>query len=450
MAVEDIFLAYDIRGTVGDDLNEHVVRKVGRAFADWLPTSGAVAVGYDMRPESQQFAEALTKGLLEQGYDVWNIGQVATDMVYFAVGNNKLAGGAMITASHNPGEYNGIKLVREEAQGIGLGSGLEKIRDAIKEDSFKTAERTGVLSERNVMDSWVEHVLSFINPQMLNNFRVAIDTGNGMAGAVIPHIASRLPFEITPLYFDLDGTFPNHPANPLDPKNIVDLQRVVVDNGLDLGLAFDADGDRIALVDENGRMVSGSIMTAMLAEYFLKEEPDSVVVHNAICGKIVPETIVANGGKPVRTRVGHSYIKQSMREHNALFGGEHSLHFFFRDNWFADSGLIAAIVALAALSETGWTLSEYAAKYDTYMQIPETNFKVEDKQAVIDTLKEAFTDGEQDTLDGLTVSYEKSWFNVRPSNTEPLLRLNAEASTQEELDSLVARVREAAGFDSND
>lgn len=447
MAVADIFLAYDIRGKVGEDLNSETVEKVGKAFADWLPKSGAVAIGYDMRPESQEFAEALMKGITEQGYDVWNIGQVATDMVYYAVGANKLAGGAMVTASHNPGEYNGIKLVREEAQGVGIESGLDLIRDAVVDEQFSPSERTGKIIEKNVMDGWVEHVLSFISVPNLNNYRIAIDAGNGMAGAVIPHIASRLPFQITAMYFDLDGTFPNHVANPLDPKNIVDLQKRVVDDQLDMGIAFDADGDRMLIVDEKGQPVSGSILTAMMAEYFLKEEPHQAIIHNAICGRIVPETITKFDGKPVKTRVGHSFIKQKMHENNALFGGEHSLHFFFRDNWYADSGLIGAIVALAAISESGKKLSDFVAEYDHYRQIPETNFEVDDKQAIIDKLAEAFSDGEQDTLDGLTVNYENSWFNVRPSNTEPLLRLNAEAETQEELDSLVSRVKKAAGFE---
>ncbi|NNC99242.1 MAG: phosphomannomutase/phosphoglucomutase [Gammaproteobacteria bacterium] len=442
----DIFKAYDIRGKVGADLNETVVKNIGKAFADWLPREGEVAVGYDMRPESQQFAEAISEGLIAQGYGVVNIGQVATDMLYYTVGRYNLAGGAMVTASHNPGEYNGIKLCHEGAQGVSLDSGLDVIRDAIATSSYKDPSKTGEVRELDVMDEWIDHVLSFINVRELTPFKIAIDTGNGMAGKVMPVIAARLPFDITPMYYELDGTFPNHPANPLEPKNVEDLIDTVRNKKLDLGIAFDADGDRMSLIDEKGRAVSGTIVTAMLAEYFLKEDPSNII-YNAICGQIVPKTIEENGGTGIRTRVGHSFIKQEMKKANALFGGEHSMHYYFRDNWFADSGLIAAVVALAALSETGWTLSQYADKYDKFVQIPETNFEVEDKQAVIDSVAEQFGDAEQDRLDGLTVHFATSWFNLRPSNTEPLLRLNAEAANQTELDSLVDKVRAAAGFE---
>jgi len=437
----EIFKAYDIRGRVGTELTTEVAWKVGAALADWLPEQGAVGVGYDMRPDSKNLAEALIEGLRLQGRKVINIGNVSTDMIYFAVGFLKLAGGAMVTASHNPGDYNGIKLCREEAKPIGIETGLANIRDEAAAGNFVPAATKGELEERDLREDWVNHVLGFVDVQHWPDYNIAIDAGNGMLGVIAPVLEAKVPkLHVARMYYELDGTFPNHIANPLDPKNLIDLQKKVLDAGLDFGIAFDGDGDRAVLVDENGEAVSGTVMTAILAKYFLQKNPGATILFNAICGRIVPETIEANGGQAFRTKVGHSFIKAEMRRHEAVFAGEHSSHFYFKDNWCADSGLLAAMVAVQVLADSGKKLSELAGEFKKYFSIDETNFEVQDKDAVIAKVKDTFSDGEQDELDGLTVRYETCWFNVRGSNTEPLLRLNAEASTKEELDQLVARV----------
>lgn len=427
MDLDAIFLAYDIRGKVPDELNSETAFLIGKAMADFLPTEGAVAVGRDMRPDSGELAASVARGLMEQGRDVVDVGQVTSDMIYFTVGSKELAGGAMVTASHNPGAYNGIKLVRDRAQGISIESGLTEIRDNIKGQKFKPTNHPGKRQRADVIDAWIDHVLSFVKGIDMKPFKVAIDAGNGMAGAIIPHLEPKVPFKITPLYFELDGTFPNHEANPLKTETLKDLQQTITKNNLDVGVAFDGDGDRAVLVDETGEPVPGSIMTAMLAEYFLQKEPKATILYNLICSRIVPETIKKLGGKAYRTRVGHTFIKNDMRDQNGLFAGEHSSHFYFRDNYNADSGLIAAIVGLGVLSQSGKKLSELVAKYRVYTQSGEINFAVEDKEAMINKISTHFKDGTQDRLDGLTVSYDDWWFNVRPSNTEPLLRLNVEA-----------------------
>jgi phosphomannomutase len=438
---DQIFKAYDIRGKVGTELNAEVAERVGRAFADWLPTEGSVAVGRDMRPDSAELASAVIKGLRAQGRDVIDIGEVTSDMIYFAVGHFELAGGAVVTASHNPGEYNGIKLCREGAGGVGIESGLADIRDAVRASEWKPSTGEGQLEQRDIAEDWVQHVLTFVDVNKLKPLKIAVDAGNGMAGKIFPELEPYVPFEVTEMYFDLDGTFPNHPASPIEVENLADLIKMITDNGLDAGVAFDGDGDRAFLVDEQGNQVTGTVMTALLANYFLIKEPGAIILHNAICGRVVPETIDRSGGKAIRTKVGHSYIKNDMKTHSALFAGEHSGHYYFKDNYNADSGLIAAVMGLAILSASGKKLSELTAPYrEAYVQIQETNFEVSDKDAVLARLTDTFQDAKQDTLDGLTVSFESSWFNVRPSNTEPLLRLNAEAKSQEELDALVAKV----------
>ena len=436
-----IFKAYDIRGEVGPDLNTSVCLDIGRALADWLPERGTVAVGYDMRPDSKQLAEAVIEGLCLQGREVLNIGLVSSDMIYFTVGSLGLAGGAMITASHNPGSYNGIKVCREDAKPIGIDTGLLAVRDAAMAGSFAAVEHRGAVTERDVREGWIKHVLSFVDVAKWPSYHIAIDAGNGMLGAIAPVLEPHTPLQIERMYFELDGTFPNHIANPIEPQNLVDLQAKVRSEKLDFGIAFDGDGDRSVLIDETGEPVSGTVMTAILARYFLSRSPGATILYNAICGRIVPETVAKYGGKSIRTKVGHSYIKADMRANDAVFAGEHSGHYFFRDNWSADSGLLAATIAVQVLAESGDSLSELVAEYQRYVSISETNFEVDDKPAVIKRLKATFTDGVQDELDGLTVNYENSWFNVRPSNTEPVLRLNAEARTQDELDVLVAKVQ---------
>lgn len=438
---EAIFKAYDVRGRVGTELNAEVCELIGRAFADWLPESGVVAVGRDMRPDSAELAAALINGLRLQGRDVWDIGEVTSDMIYFAVGNFNLAGGAMVTASHNPGEYNGIKLCREQARPIGIETGLAEIRNAAKADIFAPAAEQGSVTEKDVRVDWIQHALSFVTPEDWPKYRVVIDAGNGMAGAIIPAMEQFVPLVITPMYFDLDGTFPNHIANPLVPENIKDIQAKIAEEKSDFGIAFDGDGDRAVLIDEKGQSLSGTVMTAILAKYFLEKNPGATVLYNAICGRIVPETAEKNGGKSQRTKVGHSFIKAEMRTRDAIFAGEHSGHYYFRDNYYADSGLIAAVVAIQALSDSGKKLSELGDEFRVYPTITETNFEVENKDEVLERVKKEFTNGDQDDLDGLTVNYPTMWFNLRASNTEPVMRLNAEAETEAELSDLVNRVK---------
>ncbi len=441
MEVNQIFKAYDIRGKVGSQLNADVVGRIGRAFADWLPTPGAIAVGRDMRPDSAELAQALINGLRKQGRDVWDIGQVTSDMIYFAVGHYGLAGGAMVTASHNPGEYNGIKLCADEAKPIGEESGLFEIRDSVIKNTCKDNSRSGSTQQKDITEAWINHVLSFVDTSALKPLKIAVDAGNGMAGKIFPELEPYVPFEITEMYFELDGTFPNHPASPIEPENLQDLIKVIRRDKLDGGITFDGDGDRAFLVDEQGEPLSGTIMTGLLAEYFLNKHPGAVILHNAICGRAAIEAIRAAGGKAVRTRVGHSFIKADMRAHHGLFAGEHSGHYYFADNYMADSGLIAAIIGLYILSLSNKTLSQLAAPLrKAYVQIPETNFEVKDKQKMLHKIAAAFAHDTQDWLDGLTVNFKNSWFNVRPSNTEPLLRLNAEAKTTAELVALVAKV----------
>ncbi|HSX03010.1 MAG TPA: phosphomannomutase/phosphoglucomutase [Candidatus Saccharimonadia bacterium] len=427
---ENLFKAYDIRGLVGAELTVELAEAVGRALADFLPIKGPVCVGYDMRPDSAELAAAVRTGLARQGRTVYDIGQVASDMIYFAVGRLAAAGGAMVTASHNPGAYNGIKLCAAEARPIGIETGLAVIRDAIAADDYKAAPTTpGQIEPRDIMEAWVNHALSFAGAMPLRPYHIAVDAGNGMGGLVVPHLAKKWPLIVEPMYFELDGTFPNHPANPLEPANNADLIAKVKADSLDFGVAFDGDGDRAFLIDETGQIVSGSVTTAILAEHFLRLNPGATILYNANCSRIVPETIEAHGGKAIRTKVGHSYIKADMRTYDAVFAGEHSGHYYFRDNWCADSGLIAVICAIAALSQSGQGLSALANQYRKYAASGELNFTVPDKAAAIARLKAAYADGQADELDGLTVNYPDWWFIVRPSNTEPLLRLNVEATT---------------------
>lgn len=441
--LDRIFKAYDVRGKVGSELNSTTVTAIGQAFADWLPKEGIVAVGRDMRPDSAELARAIIEGLTKQGREVWDIGEVTSDMIYFAVGNYQLAGGAVITASHNPGEYNGIKFCREEAKPVGEESGLYEVRDAALAGNFATPTEPGIVQTKDIVEDWIAHTLSFIDTTNLRPLKVAVDAGNGMAGKIFPELEPYVPFEVEEMYFELDGTFPNHIANPLEPKNLVDLQKVIAAKKCDVGIAFDGDGDRAVLMDEKGEVLTGTVMTALLAQYFLDKSPGATVLHNAICGRAAIEAITSKGGKAVRTRVGHSFIKAEMRTHSAVFGGEHSGHYYFKDNFMADSGLIAAVIGLYILSSSNQTLSSLVAPYrKAYIQIPETNFEVSDKKAALEIIAKTFTDGEQDGLDGLTVGYDDAWFNVRPSNTEPLLRLNAEAKTKDRLDELVAKVTE--------
>ena len=443
MSLNEIFKAYDVRGKVGSELTEDIVENIGRAFADWLPSSGPIAVGRDMRPDSKELAKAFIKGLLVQGRDVWDIGEITSDMIYFTVGKNKLAGGAVITASHNPGEYNGIKLCREEAQGVGENSGLLAIRDKVKKGIFKKATHPGYVTNKEIIDDWINHVLTFIDTSKLKPLNIVVDTGNGMAGKTFIELEPYVPFNVTELYFELDGTFPNHIANPVEEKNLVDIKAKIKEVKADIGIAFDGDGDRAVLIDENGETLGGTVLSALLAEYFLKQKPGSNIILNAICGQAAVDTVIKNGGKVIRSRVGHSFIKNDMRKYKAIFAGESSGHFYFKDNFNADSGLIAAILGLYLVSLSNKKLSKLVAPYrQSYISINETNFEVKDKESILKKVEESFNQEVIDKLDGLTVRFNNNaWLNVRPSNTEPLLRLNAEAKTKEELDNIVTKVK---------
>lgn len=440
-SLDHIFKSYDIRGKVGSELTPALAEAVGRSFADWLPNEGAVAVGRDMRPDSAELAAALVAGLRQQGRDVIDIDEVTSDMIYFAVGHLKLAGGVMVTASHNPGEYNGIKLCREQARPVGLESGLVEVRDNALESNFTETNSQGQLSQQDVTEDWIQHVLSFVDPKKLTPLPIAVDAGNGMAGKIFPELEPYVPWEITEMYFELDGTFPNHEANPLKFETLADIIEVIKTKSLYGGVAFDGDGDRAFLVDETGAVLTGGVMSAMLADYFLKLQPGSTIIYDIRNSRSVPKVIEERGGKPVVSKVGHANIKQIMRETGAPFGGEASGHFYFRDNWYADSGLIGAVIGLYVATLTGKKLSEIREQYTYFAAIPETNFIVEDKAAAIERVTEAFNENDINELDGVTITIDDStWLNVRASNTEPVLRLNAEAKDQAALKELVAKV----------
>jgi phosphomannomutase len=446
-----VFKAYDVRGTVPDQLDEDLVRAIGRAFVARFEAP-SVVIGQDMRPSSEPLAAAFADGVASQGADAVRIGLCSTDMVYFAAGHLDMAG-VMFTASHNPARYNGIKMCKAGAVPIGEDSGLRDLRGMVEAgEPAGDAPRRGTVTHRDdLLAAYAAHVRSFIDTSSLRPLRVVADAGNGMAGHVLPTIfgagpaVAPLPFELIPLYFELDGTFPNHPANPIEPENLVDLQRAVVEHGADVGLAFDGDADRVFLVDERGATVSASLVGALVAETMIRREPGATVLYNLICSKVVPETITAAGGRAIRTRVGHSFIKQVMAETGAKFGCEHSAHYYFRDNYRADSGLIAALVVLDVLSRAGRPLSEVLAPYDRYADSGEVNRRVDDPGKVIERVAEAYADQPRDWTDGLTVDAGPWWFNLRPSNTEPLLRLNVEAPTRPEMERVRDEVLDLVG-----
>jgi phosphomannomutase len=437
--LDRIFKAYDVRGVVPDDLDEDIARRIGAAFAEW---SGGphVVIGRDCRLSSPDLAAALSDGITSRGIGVIDLGLASTDLLYFASGSLDLPG-IMLTASHNPKQYNGLKFCLAGAKPVGEESGLLDVR-ALTEQDLPPAGEPGTVEHRDLLPAYVEHVLTFLDASQMRPLTVAIDTANGMGGLVAPAVFERLPFELHHLFPELDGTFPNHPADPIDPENQRDLRAAVLQHEADIGLAFDGDADRVFLIDERGQDVSGSIVTALVAKAMLEREPGASIIFNVICSWAVREVIAENGGVPVRTRVGHSFIKQVMAETGAIFGGEHSGHYYFRENYRADSGLIAAVIVLAQLSEANVPLSELLAPFRRYSASGEINTEVKDPLATIELVAEAFRDGEQDRLDGLTVEFEDWWCNVRPSNTEPLLRLNVEARTDELLREKTAMVLE--------
>ena len=427
--LDALFKAYDIRGLVPEQLDTDIARAIGAAFVA-VTASASVVVGHDMRPSSPDLVSAFAEGATAAGADVVVIGLCATDQLYFASGTLDVPG-AMFTASHNPAGYNGIKLCRAGAVPVGLDTGLSEIRDRVAAGEATPATRRGTVSHQELLASYAGHLVG-LAPVAGRRLKVVVDAGSGMAGLTVPAVVGLLgdaQIELVPMYFELDGTFPHHEANPIDPANLVDLQARVVAERADIGLAFDGDADRCFLVDERGVAVPPSTLTALIAARELRRHPGSVVIHNLITSRAVPEIVTELGGTPVRTRVGHSIIKARMAETGAVFGGEHSGHFYFRDFWRADSGMLAALHALAALAESDGPLSQLLADYERYVASGELNSVVDDAVGIVDALRTAYVAEpgvELDELDGLTVTHADWWFNVRSSNTEPLLRLNAE------------------------
>jgi phosphomannomutase len=424
-----VFKAYDVRGVVPDELDIGLVRRIGAAFAMWSGAS-EILLGRDCRLSSPDLATALTDGATSRGVGVVDLGLASTDLLYFASGSLDRPA-VMITASHNPKDYNGLKFCLAGAKPVGEESGLDEIRSLAEKGDEILGDGHASVRRRDVLDAYVDHVLAFTDAEGMRPLTVAIDTANGMGGLVAPATFRRLPITLHHLYAELDGTFPNHPADPIDPANQRDLKDAVLRHGADVGMAFDGDADRVFLVDERAEDVSGSLLTALVAAAMLEREPGAKVVYNLICSWSVPEVIREHGGDPIRTRVGHSFIKQVMAETGAMFGGEHSGHYYFRDNYGADSGMIAAVIALGELSRSERTLSQLLEPYRRYHSSGEINSRVDDPRGRIEGIARALRDGRQDRLDGLTVEFDDWWCNVRPSNTEPLLRLNVEAKTPE-------------------
>ncbi len=448
-SLKKIFKAYDVRGTVPDQLDDDVMERLGAAFA-WFTIKAAEAAGedapqriliaHDMRPTGVEFAQALARGVNSIGIDVVHLGLASTDLLFWAAGHMN-APGAMLTASHNPSHYNGVKLCLAGARPVGEETGLADIEAAMLGD-LPLAPQPGTVTHQSMLDEFADHVRSFVDSSALRPMRIVADAANGMGGLIAPAVFEALPVELEMLYGELDGTFPNHPADPIQPENLRDLQARVLESGADVGLAFDGDADRVFLVDDKGNPVSGSLTTAIVAAAVLERNPGATILHNLICSRAVPEVIREHGGTPVRTRVGHSFIKKVMADTGAAFGGEHSGHYYFRDNFRADSGIIAAVTVLEVISRAGVPLSELRTPYERYADSGEINTEVDDPHAVIEAVAVHFGDAAQDRLDGLTCDFGDWWFNVRPSNTEPLLRLNLEAPTRAECDDHVKMVRD--------
>ena len=426
-----IIKAYDIRGVVPGELDEGVAEAVGAAFIR-LTGAGDVVIVHDMRTSSGPLADAFARGATAQGASVVDAGLGSTDMLYYASGILGIPG-AMITASHNPSRYNGLKLCREGAKPVGQQTGLAELRAMIEAGVPASGAAPGRRTRQDLLSGYAEHLKKLVDVSAIRPLKVVADAGNGMAGYTVPKVLDGLPIDLVPMYFELDGTFPHHEANPIDPENLRDLQRAVTDTGADIGLAFDGDADRCFVVDERGEIVSPSVLTALVAARELAREPGATVIHNLITSRAVPEIIAENGGTPVRTRVGHSFIKAEMARTSAIFGGEHSGHFYFRDFWFADSGMLAALHVLAALGRQGGPLSQLLERYSRYVASGEVNSEVADQAEATARVRGAFAGRPgltSDELDGLTVMAPDWWFNLRPSNTEPLLRLNVEAADE--------------------
>jgi phosphomannomutase len=431
--LDAIFKAYDIRGVVPDELDADIAGKIGSAFASFA-AAPRIVVGHDMRPSGPELVAAFTEGALSAGVDVILLGLISTDELFYASGALD-APGATFTASHNPARYNGIKLCLAGAKPVGVESGLTEIRAAIEEGDFRVVPegRRGAVSHCDVLDDYAAKVRSFVDLGALRPLKVVADTANGMGGLVVPAVFEGLPFDLEVMYQELDGSFPNHPADPIQPANLRDLQARVLATGADVGLAFDGDADRCFVVDDKAQLVSGSTTTAIVAKAMLEKYPGSIILYNLVCSKAVPEVVRENGGTPVVTRVGHSFIKAVMAKTGAVFGGEHSGHYYFRDNYRADSGSIAALVMLELISKAGVPLSQLRKPFDRYAMSGELNTEVKDPAGTVDHIAEYFAEehpkAKQSHMDGLTVDFGDWWFNVRPSNTEPLVRLNLEAAS---------------------
>ncbi|KDN74271.1 phosphomannomutase [Streptomyces olindensis] len=442
--LSQVVKAYDVRGVVPDQWDESLAELFGAAFVQ-VTGASAIATGHDMRPSSPGLSRAFARGAAGQGADVTEIGLCSTDQLYYASGALNLPG-AMFTASHNPAQYNGIKMCRMGAAPVGQDTGLAEIRELVERWSEsgapEPAAKTGTISARDTLSDYAAHLRSLVDLTSIRPLKVVVDAGNGMGGHTVPEVFAGLPLTLVPMYFELDGTFPNHEANPLDPANLVDLQKRVREEGADLGLAFDGDADRCFVVDERGEPVSPSAITALVASRELaRHGGKGTIIHNLITSWSVPEVVKEHGGTPVRTRVGHSFIKAEMARTGAIFGGEHSAHYYFRDFWNADTGMLAALHVLAALGGQETPLSSLVSAYDRYTGSGEINSTVADQRASLAAIRSAYESREDttlDDLDGLTVTSTDWWFNVRPSNTEPLLRLNAEARDPETM----ARVRD--------
>lgn len=438
--IPNIFKAYDIRGLVDTEIDADFAFATGVSFARFLQIErepGTIVIGEDMRPSSPELADAFSAGATSQGMDVIRIGLASTDMLYFASGKLGLPG-AMFTASHNPAQYNGIKLCLSKARPIGKESGLVTIENFVREGSPIALRNVGVEKQRNMLEEYVDYLLTLVDVTKIRPLRIIVDAGNGMAGHTAPAIFARLNCEVIPMYFELDGSFPNHEANPLDETTLKDLKKAMIEKKADLGLAFDGDADRCFLVDERGIAVNPSALTALIAQRELQKHPGSKIIYNLISSRAVQEVIAENGGTGLRSRVGHSYIKKMMAESGAIFGGEHSGHFYFKEFWMADSGALAALHAIAALGESSTSMSELLAPFNRYSSSGEINSKVADTQQATDLVRRSYDSDNVviDELDGLTVNGDTWWFNLRPSNTEPLLRLNVEATTQAQMESV--------------
>jgi phosphomannomutase len=431
--LDKLIKAYDIRGTVPDQFDEGLARQIGAAFARLV--NDTVVVVRDMRPSSEPLAAAFTEGVTSQGTDVIDVGLGSTDLLYFASGFLNMPG-AVFTASHNPAQYNGIKLCRAGARPVGQETGLREIRRALEGGDFRPAGAAGTVTRRDLLAEYTDYLRGLVDLSAIRPLRVAVDAANGMAGHMVPAVlggavSPALPLDIVPMYFELDGSFPHHEANPLDPANLVDLQKMVGEVGADIGLAFDGDADRCFVVDEQGQPVPPSAIVALIATRRLAKRPEAAIVYNVITSQAVPEIVRENGGKPIRCRVGHSFMKAKMAEHDAVFGGEHSGHYYFADFWHADTGMLAALYVLAALGHGDRPLSQLVGRYSRYVASGEINNAVADVPGTLERVEKHYASrygGISDWLDGLTVTMGKTWFNLRPSNTEPLLRLNVEST----------------------